>query len=170
MLNFNILQRENNPESVICWMSAWRARRTHFLWKGEVVIIACGGACLGAAEDQNSLLRDAALHVRARTCPSTITHTLGGCFSRVGSVVCSGFLGTPDLLYLIKETHVNTCRQPYPVFFWGGGIKKLVTIFTIPPFYSLVAAISAVVFPIFLSAVMRCCHVSPGPFLALNHY
>lgn len=43
-------------------------------WKGEFVIIASGGACLRAADDQNSLLREAALHVRARTCVSTIYH------------------------------------------------------------------------------------------------
>lgn len=114
------------------------------LWKGEVVIIACGGACLGAAEDQNSLLRDAALHVRARTCPSTLTHTLPGCFSRVGSVVCSGFLGTRDLLYSIAEENRDLSERVQAALPCFKG-------FTTPPLHSLVE----VVFTILLAAVMR---------------
>lgn len=142
------------------------------LWKGEVVIIACGGACLGAAEDQNSLLRDAALHVRARMCPSTITHTLAGCFSRVGSVVCSGFLGTQDLLYLIAEENRDLRQRVQAALacFLGGEVGDIKHFYN-PSFSLTGCCYFGSSFPHF----SRCCdallcHVFPGPFLALNHY
>lgn len=96
-----------------------RAERVS-LWKGEVVIIACGGARLGAAEDQNSLLRDAALHVRARTCPSTVARARRLFFS--GWICC--------LLWISRNA--SDCRRKYVrqhlqaacPHWGGGGIKK----------------------------------------------
>lgn len=44
-----------------------------FPWGRDVVIIACGGARLLAAEDQNSLLHEFAVQVQARPCPQHLT-------------------------------------------------------------------------------------------------
>lgn len=133
-----------------------RAERVS-LWKGEVVIIACGGARLGAAEDQNSLLRDAALHVRARMCPSTIAHARWLFFP--GWICC--------LLWISRNA--SDCRRKYvrqhlqtACPHGGGGFKKTRSPFSLTGcsyFYSVPGS-----FLHFLTAVIR--HVFPVPFLA----
>lgn len=77
VLDFDFCQVKISPslKSIIWWMLAWRAWKCISLREGKVVIIACGGARLGAAEDQNSFFYTSLLYMLEQDPALPITHT-----------------------------------------------------------------------------------------------